>query len=52
VTAFLGVECSLTGRRWIGPGIETDRQAEAMAQGSALPRALCQTLARLGVAIG
>lgn len=52
MTAFLGVECSLTGRRWIGPGIETDRQAEAMAQGSALPRALCQTLARLGVASG
>lgn len=49
MTAFLGVECSLTGRRWIGPGIEVDRQAEAMAQDSGLPRALCQTLARLGV---
>ncbi|MGI3211412.1 single-stranded-DNA-specific exonuclease RecJ [Roseovarius tibetensis] len=49
MTAFLGVECSLTGRRWIGPGIEIDRQAEAMAQDSGLPRALCQTLARLGV---
>jgi len=49
VTAFLGVEHSLTGRRWIGPGIEVDRQAEAMMQESALPRALCQTLARLGV---
>jgi single-stranded-DNA-specific exonuclease len=50
VTAFLGVQSSLTGRRWIGPGPETDRHAEAMAQDSALPRALCQTLARLGVA--
>jgi single-stranded-DNA-specific exonuclease len=50
VTAFLGVERSLTGRRWIGPGIETDRHAEAMSQDTALPRALCQTLARLGVA--
>ncbi len=50
MTAFLGVECSLTGRRWIGPGPETDRHAEAMAQDTGLPRALCQTLARLGVA--
>ena len=49
MTAFLGVEHSLTGRRWIGPGSEVDRQAEAMTQESALPRALCQTLARLGV---
>lgn len=49
-TAFLGVEQSLTGRRWIGPGLETDRLAEAMAQMTALPRPLCQTLARLGVA--
>lgn len=50
MTAFLGVECSLTGRRWIGPGPEIDRHAEAMAQETGLPRALCQTLARLGVA--
>ncbi|WP_093037990.1 single-stranded-DNA-specific exonuclease RecJ [Roseovarius azorensis] len=50
VTAFLGVEHSLSGRRWTGPDAETDRQAEAMAQATALPRPLCQTLARLGVA--
>jgi len=50
VTAFLGVETSLTGRRWIGPTPETDRLAEALVQSAALPRALCQTLARLGVA--
>ena len=49
MTAFLGVESSLTGRRWIGPGVEVDRQAEAMAQATGLPRPLCQTLARLGV---
>lgn len=48
--AFLGVEHSLLGRRWVGPGVETDRLAEAMAQATALPRPLCQTLARLGVA--
>ncbi|KZY31885.1 single-stranded-DNA-specific exonuclease RecJ, partial [Roseovarius sp. HI0049] len=50
MTAFLGVETSLTGRRWIGPTPETDRLAEALVQSAALPRALCQTLARLGVA--
>ncbi|KNX42363.1 Single-stranded-DNA-specific exonuclease RecJ [Roseovarius tolerans] len=49
MTAYLGVENSLCGRRWIGPGVEVDRQAEAMAQVTALPRPLCQTLARLGV---
>lgn len=48
---FLGVENSLTGRRWIGPALEQDRQAEAMAQQTTLPRPLCQTLARLGVAV-
>ncbi|MEQ9260943.1 MAG: single-stranded-DNA-specific exonuclease RecJ [Roseovarius sp.] len=47
--AFLGVEASLTGRRWVGPGLEAERQAEALAQATALPRPLCQTLARLGV---
>src|SRR6056297_3550595 len=49
MTAFLGVESSLTDRRWLGPGVEVDRQAEAMAQAIGLPRPLCQTLARLGV---
>src|SRR6056297_783921 len=49
MTAYLGVDSSLTGRRWIGPGVEVDRQAEAMAQTTGLPRPLCQTLARLGV---
>jgi len=48
--SFLGIEQSLTGRRWVGPTPETDRQAEALAQEAGLPRPLCQTLARLGVA--
>ena len=48
--AFLGVETSLTGRRWTGPGIETERAAEALAQATALPRPICQVLARRGVA--
>ena len=48
--AFLGVETSLTGRRWVGPGAEVERQAEAMAQQTGLPAPLCLTLARRGVA--
>jgi single-stranded-DNA-specific exonuclease len=47
--AFLGVTCSLTGRAWVGPSVETERLAEAMAQETGLPGALCMTLARLGV---
>ncbi|WP_296761743.1 single-stranded-DNA-specific exonuclease RecJ [Sediminimonas sp.] len=50
MTAFLDVSASLTGRRWCGPSVELERMAEAMAQHTALPRTLCQTLARLGVA--
>jgi single-stranded-DNA-specific exonuclease len=48
--AFLGVEASLTGRRWIGPSGEEDRLSEAMAQITRLPLALCRTLVRRGVA--
>lgn len=48
--AFLNVETSLTGRRWIGPGIEAERLAEAMAQTTHLPLALCHTLVSRGVA--
>ena len=49
MTAFLGVESSLTGRRWLGPSPEAERLAEAMAQATALPPALCRTLVRQGV---
>lgn len=49
--AFLGVENSLTGRRWVGLSVEQTRQAEAMAQQTELPRPLCATLARLGVPV-
>jgi len=48
--AFLGVETSLKGRRWVGPTIETERASEAMAQDTGLPGAVCQVLARRGVA--
>lgn len=48
-SAFLGVETSALGRRWIGPDAELDRMAEALAQASDLPLPLCQVLARRGV---
>ena len=47
--AFLDVEQSLTGRRWVGPAADTARSAEAMAQQTSLPRPVCQILARMGV---
>ncbi|MGB5066582.1 MAG: DHH family phosphoesterase, partial [Albidovulum sp.] len=47
--AFLGVEISATGRRWIGPTPETDRLAEAMAQETRLPVALARVLVSRGV---
>ncbi|WP_420325914.1 single-stranded-DNA-specific exonuclease RecJ [Mameliella sp.] len=47
--SYLGVESSLTGRRWVGPGPEETRQAEALVQRSGLNHALCAVLARLGV---
>ncbi|MEZ5714131.1 MAG: single-stranded-DNA-specific exonuclease RecJ [Paracoccaceae bacterium] len=48
--SFLGVDASLTGRHWLGPAVELDRAAEAMAQQTGLPRAVAQVLARRGVA--
>ena len=47
--AFLNVEASALGRRWTGPEIEEERLAEAMAQQTRLPMALCHTLVRRGV---
>ena len=49
MSAFLGVESSLTGRRWVGPSIDIDRAAEALEQATTLPRAVCQLLARRGI---
>ncbi|WP_237063040.1 single-stranded-DNA-specific exonuclease RecJ [Loktanella sp. M215] len=48
--AFLNVTASLTGRRWIGPGLVEDRACDAMEQATGLPAALCRTLVRRGVA--
>ncbi|SFP72913.1 single-stranded-DNA-specific exonuclease RecJ [Tranquillimonas alkanivorans] len=48
-SCFLSVSASLTGRRWVGPSLEENRLAEAMAQTSSLPLAVCGTLVRRGV---
>jgi len=47
--AYLNVESSLTGRRWVGPDPETERQAEALAQAARLPLPLARVLAARGV---
>ncbi|MEM6941559.1 MAG: single-stranded-DNA-specific exonuclease RecJ [Pseudomonadota bacterium] len=47
--AFLGVETSLTGRRWVGPSGDLERAAAQLSQRSALPPAVCQILAARGV---
>lgn len=47
--AFLDIESSATGRRWLGPTPDQDRLAEALAQSADLPRAVAQVLARRGV---
>ena len=50
MASFLGIESSLTCRRWVGPGTDLERRAEALAQQTALPGPLCQVLARRGIA--
>ncbi len=47
--SYLGVEQSLTGRRWVGPSPEVERATEMLTQQADLPRAVCQVLARRGV---
>ncbi|MCT4682193.1 MAG: single-stranded-DNA-specific exonuclease RecJ, partial [Roseicyclus sp.] len=47
--AFLGIDTSLTGRRWIGPDPDTARLAEALGQRADLPPPLAHVLARRGV---
>ncbi|WP_121064047.1 single-stranded-DNA-specific exonuclease RecJ [Chachezhania antarctica] len=47
--SYLGVETSLTGRRWVGPTLEADRAADAMVRITGLDRAVCQVLVRRGV---
>ncbi len=48
-TAFLGVETSLTGRRWVAPSADNERRAEALAQQTSYSLTLCRLLAARGV---
>ena len=50
--AFLGVETSATGRRWVGPSAQEDRLTEALTQDTGLPAPLCRILAQRGVSAG
>ncbi len=47
--AFLSVETSLSGRRWVGPDVEAARLAEALAQETGLSAPVAAVLARRGV---
>ncbi len=49
MTGFLGVETSLSGRRWQGPTGDDDRIAQALAQSADVPLPLARVLARRGV---
>ncbi|MGP1358125.1 single-stranded-DNA-specific exonuclease RecJ [Roseicyclus sp.] len=49
-SAFLGVEASITGRRWVGPDVEAERLAAALTQRAGLEPAVAAILARRGVA--
>ena len=46
---YLGVEHSISNRRWIGPSLEVERQALSLNQQTDLPLPLCHVMARLGV---
>jgi single-stranded-DNA-specific exonuclease len=47
---FLGVERSVTGRRWTGPTADEDRLALTTAQRTGLPEIVARILTRSGVA--
>lgn len=49
IAAFLGVERSIAGRRWVGPDDAAIRRAEALAQETGLPLPLARVLARRDV---
>ncbi len=49
MAAYLGVEQSLTGRRWIGPDPARERLAEGLAQSARLPLPVARVLAERGV---
>ena len=47
--SYLGVETSLTGRRWVGPSDDILRLAQALEQRADLPPAVAAILAQRGV---
>ena len=47
--AFLNVERSALGRRWVGPGAETERLGLAIAQRLEAPEMVGRVLASRGV---
>ena len=47
--AFLGIETSALGRRWVGLNAAQDRHAQAIAQQTGLPEIVARTLARRDV---
>lgn len=49
-TAFLNVETSLTGRRWVGPDEAAERRAAGLAQMAGLPLPVARVLAERGIA--
>lgn len=50
MTAFLGIDSSLTGRRWVGPPADLERRAEGLAQQAGLPLPVARVLAERAVA--
>ncbi|WP_422072623.1 single-stranded-DNA-specific exonuclease RecJ [Tranquillimonas rosea] len=49
IRPFLGIDNSLTGRRWVGLGDEADRLSEGLAQATGLPMAVARVLTRRGI---
>lgn len=52
MTSFLGVDTSVTGRRWVGLDNKVDRQAQLIVQQTGLEDLVARILARLGVSEG
>ncbi len=49
MSEFLNVSSSLTGRKWVGPALEVQRNADLIRQTSRFSHPLCQVLSRRGV---
>ena len=47
--AYLGVDRSITGRRWVGPDAAVERAAMGLAQTTGLPDLVTRLLATNGI---